>query len=848
MVFRALCDLDGFSRALERAAGKPLPSQILDRLSVLAMLHDMGKANHGFQVKVFDESAPRAGHIQELAPILDNEVFDEELASRFVEVLPRNFANWFGSEENAYNFLLAALSHHGRPVRFQGERGPGFWMALKEWWQPRGQKDPMAGISEIVYWATAAFPAAFEPGGDVIPARPALQHRFAGLLMLADWIGSHPTWFPIRPVSLSERLEHNRQAVPQVIKALGLDANLYRPQLLAVPAGFKGRFGKDPRPLQRAIAELDPDSPGTELIIAESETGSGKTEAALDWFFTLFSAGKVDSLYFALPTRVAARELYDRVVTYISRWFPDPTCRPVTLLAVPGYVKIDGKSVSREPARHVLPAADEANRWFDDETLLRRERTWAAERPKRYLAATVAVGTIDQALLSIVQTSHAHLRSVCLDRSLLVVDEVHASDQYMSRLLSKLLDHHISVGGRAMLLSATLGSSSRHTLIFRRRAEKRPPPSLAEAIAAPYPSITLADGEVRFVGGRSNPKKVVFEEAQVAFALSKLCGLVAQALERGARVIVVLNTVRRAVKFLREMETDPRINSSTLFTCNGVIAPHHGRFAPSDREALDAAVSQRFGPGSECGPVVIVGTQTLEQSLDIDADFMISDLAPADVLLQRVGRLHRHQRPRPPGYDAPARCVVITPPETLEAALDDRGEVLPQYREIGYGSVYEDLRMLELTRKTLLTGEPVEIPTDNRRIVEAVTHPDCLAALNSNRWNRHAQIVEGMGQAKAVTASFVTVAYDVPFDSVVFHESEGRVSTRLGLDQLHLRVSKPFTSPFGQVIESIVIPGHLAPPDAPDVVEVEAADSNAATLRLGDRRYSYGRYGLEVIE
>src|SRR5690606_21680431 len=104
------------------------------------------------------------------------------------------------------------------------------------------------------------------------------------------------------------------------------------------------------------------------------ETGSGKTEAALNWFYKLFQAGKVDSLFFALPTRVAARGLYERVHQTIVRWFPDPSTRPITVLAVPGYAQVDGI-----PTKTVLPDEHAANRWEDDETVTRRERLWAAE-------------------------------------------------------------------------------------------------------------------------------------------------------------------------------------------------------------------------------------------------------------------------------------------------------------------------------------------------------------------------------------------------------------------------------------------------------------------------------------
>src|SRR5690606_34242579 len=194
-----------------------------------------------------------------------------------------------------------------------------------------------------------------------------------------------------------------------------------------------------------------------------------------------------------------------------------------------------------------------------------------------------------------------------------------------------------------------------------------------------------------------------------------------------------------------------------------------------DRAVLDREVSKRLGPGSPGGPLIIVGTQTLEQSLDIDADLMVTDLAPADVLLQRVGRLHRHQRTRPSGYED-ARCVVLVPPDSLVQALDDRGQALGAYKRMGLGSVYEDLRILELTMRTLAKKKTVEIPKDNRLLVEAATHSDCLATLSDPHWQEHAELVEGQTLAQGVAAREVLADFDCYFGEFEFNERGGQIS------------------------------------------------------------------------
>jgi CRISPR-associated endonuclease/helicase Cas3 len=841
IVFRALCDVDGIRRALSYTSGETLTDQQLDRLAVLGMNHDVGKANLAFQYKVFDPKAPRAGHIRELAPLLDLEALDESLHMAFVEALSYDMFSWFPDEEVAYSYLLAAFSHHGRPLIFQGRKTGTYFQAREKWWRRQGPWEPMAAIAEIMNWARRAFPEAFQPGGRPLPADARFHHRFAGLVMLADWLGSHSFWFPIQQVSFDERLRHDREIAPRLMRAVGLDVTDLRPVLADGPQDFQGRFGFVPYPLQAAVDALDPKDEGTRLVIAESETGSGKTEAALNWFFTLFAAGKVDGLYFALPTRVAARELYRRVLRTMENWFPDSNMRPVTVLAVPGYAQVDGSTLEK-----ALPDDETANRWQDDRELQYRDRCWAAERPKRFLAATVAVGTVDQALLSTVQTAHAHLRSVCLDRSLLVVDEVHASDLYMSRLLAGLLEHHLAVGGRAMLLSATLGARARHSYVHR-GVDQKEPPDLATAQAIPYPAVTLADGVTRTTGPlQGEAKRVRFELLPVAFAPEKVVDRVAAALASGARVLMVLNTVSRANTLLRVFEGHPAIDAEWLFRCNGVICPHHGRFAPADREVLDSTVSTRLGRDSPPGPILLIGTQTLEQSLDIDADLLITDLAPADVLLQRVGRLHRHLRRRPVGYEIP-RCLVLVPEEGLESALDGRGYVSGAYMRIGYGSVYDDLRTLELTKRMLTEYPEVSIPRDNRRFVEAVTHPECLASLGGERWTRHGQNVEGGELAKAIAAGHAAAVFNKAFGdpTLEFNEAGGKVAVRLGAASLQLRVDSPFMSPFGRSVEQIVIPGHMAPSVPAETVSVLQEVESTARLLCGDRHYVYGRFGLE---
>ncbi|MCU7904947.1 MAG: CRISPR-associated helicase Cas3' [Candidatus Thiodiazotropha sp. (ex Epidulcina cf. delphinae)] len=837
MVFHRLANLPGFRRSLTAAAKATLTPAQLDRLTVLALLHDFGKANLGFQDKPFDPKAPRAGHVYETAPLFR----EPQLFNRLSECLALDqMGSWFEDEASLQSYLAAILSHHGRPIPYQAlERNAhnSYFPAKKHWWRSDGQRDPFEAVADLMATARQAFPAAFAENTPPIPDSTYLQHRFAGLLMLADWLGSHDAFFPIDN-GKADRPQLAHHAAERILKIVGLDVQAAQQALQKRSWRFEPLFDFPPYPLQQALDQLPTDDPAHRLLIAEAETGSGKTEAALIRFFRLFAAGKVEGLYFALPTRVAARELYRRVLERVEKAFPDPAIRPMVLLAVPGYAKVDGLEAKLLPER-----ADSCNDEADQQS---RERTWAAERPKRFLAATIAVGTIDQALLSALQTPHAHLRSVCLDRQLLVVDEVHASDPYMRHLLTELLRHHLGAC-HALLLSATLGAVAQESFLHAAGAKQIELP-LEEAIEAPYPALTNGAGErLPLLKAGTRSKQVTVECMPHLTEPAALLPSIRQALAQGARILVVLNTVGRVLALQRAVEKI--VPEDTLFHCNKVITPHHGRYSPVDRELLDAEVSRRLGKGSSAGPLLLIGTQTLEQSLDIDADLLISDLCPMDVLLQRIGRLHRHERERPAGMET-ARCLLLTPEAgSLEDWLQTDGEAIDNAKRMGLGSVYADLRTLQLTWDRLLRHPRITIPRDNRLLVENATHPNALAQLRGPRWQRHTALIEGGQIAQGVRADHVSLVkcYAQPFGEFSFSDLNDDARTRLGLDTLRLPLPEPIVGPFDIPLSEMLIPGHMAPQGENAIMDLTQTDGGIR-FRLGPKRYRYTRHGLETVD
>lgn len=823
LTLRALIQLPPFGRALQQSTATSLDEQAFDRLAVLGFLHDVGKCNWGFQAKC-GPMGPTAGHTLETVGLFSFDSPPDEWAQLLGEM-----RNWFAQSDSGLDsMLLASISHHGRPISGNDlDHVPG---DPRRWWRATHSIDPMRGVAELANTVRAAFPAAFASGRPM-DAGPAFQHRFAGLVMLADWIASDTTFFPYRDGEAERRFDVARAAAGRALTSIGLVSRPSQHDIALRTPTFEQLFGRKPHPLQRFIAEQLPIDDASRLVLIESDTGSGKTEAALSWFLRLFAAQRVDGLYFALPTRVAARELYGRVCRAIADAFPDPMSRPSpVLLAVPGYARADGEPALAEPREALWPDRPE-------ETL--REAVWAAERPKRFLAAPVAVGAIDQALLSSLQVRHAHLRSVCLDRHLLVVDEVHASDPYMRDILAQLLHGHCARGGHVMLLSATLGESARTHLL------SDPQAPLDQARCRDYPLVSTLVEQYAVASPEGRAKRVKIETSEHLESPEALVPRVTGALAEGARILIVMNTVKRANAMLRAIESSGLLPNEARFRVNEVPCPHHGRFARPDREFLDAAVSARLGPGCSPGPVLVLGTQTLEQSLDIDADWLITDACPMDVLLQRLGRLHRHSgRARPRTHRHPQALVLTPQGGDFSQFIDPRGRARGPG---GIGSVYSDARILQRTIELLRQHTEIEVPRDNRPLVEEALHPESLAALASPVWDRHARYLEGVLLAELRQAE-IGALNEVPFGECQFRADDGPIVTRLGANDRRARLPTPIRSPFGATIDELLIPGHMARDVTEEVVSDLATDPDGFRFRLGDRTYHYSRFGLELLD
>ena len=399
-VLEALFAVPLIRRRLETLAKTKLTESLVARLAVLAFLHDLGKASVGFQSKSIEGAIRpswlakakigfnQCGHTRVVAGVL----FNSKIKERFPLA---EMVQW---GEPLLDLWLAAISHHGTPIvasELQSSQEK-HWHNL---WNPTDGYDPMDAITTLGGCAQRWFPAAWSDGPE-LPEEAPFIHFFAGLVSLADWIASNDRddFFPYAGHQEGRRVEFSRARAKQVLQQMRIDVEDARADLRRRNPAFEDVFPFKPTDLQKKMEDLQLGP----VVIAESETGSGKTEAALWRFKTLFEAGEVDTLAFLLPTRVAAVSLEQRVRWFFEGAFSDKALRPNVVLAVPGYLQSDGEQGT--------PLSRFETLWPDQTEDGAAHRRWAAEHPKRYLAAACAVGTIDQALLSGLTTRHAHLR------------------------------------------------------------------------------------------------------------------------------------------------------------------------------------------------------------------------------------------------------------------------------------------------------------------------------------------------------------------------------------------------------------------------------------------------------
>lgn len=866
--FRALAE--GPYRGLVRGLFGRDDDSLIDGLTGLVGLHDLAKASWTFQGQA-NGPAPlpvpfgRIHHTEEACVLLLQKHRSDlpELAAAL-----RPIADLGDDADRA--LLRAVFSHHGLP---RNGRGWENQVDLPERMRPKPLGSAMPDPLWLVRGLVAALPArhgAHPLSGLVPEQRTTALHGLMGLVNLADWIGSSVDWFPLcgaRSEDFSRWWAARRALAVIGWPLLGLGHADDDQAVREVLALYTDGRARALRPVQaRAVAAITaaPPQPG-DVLVLEEETGGGKTLAAYLVHALLARRGLCTGLTFCLPTRASARAIHEGAERVYGE-------RVQPVLAVGG-----------GDIAQVLPelADKEAGR------IARDRLGWAARSRHRFLAAPVAVGTVDQVLLGALTTRYAHLRQVAPACNLLVVDEVHSSDPYMRGLLREVVRRRRATGGITLLMSATLGADLRTELLApaspaiaaapmdasRRPMLRRTPwtsqpaadPGGDVGAAPPYPVLwTGAGSPVPLAEGPATPKTVEIEPCEdwPVAAAARVAARAVAAARAGARVLVIRNTVRLARV---TAEAVAALEPALAFRLGAHPTCHHARFAAPDRFALDKALMRVLHPDPAlrgAAGVVVVATQTAEQSLDADADLLITDLVPADVLLQRIGRLHRNRSAeagaaRPAGFAA-ARCIVLAPADPAVllsyAAAPGRG---PN----GWGTdrAYANTLALAATRTLIGGGAAWHIPDDNRRLVEGATSEAALRVIARTygaAGEKAARRVLARTLFQDEKRREVSWSFREQPDAVKFCEgglfetgADSAAATRLGLSDVRIELASPFPSPFGPwEVGAVVVPGWLAlnlnlPRDAQAFWRLIG---NELQLNVEDHgaRFTYGPFGL----
>ncbi|MBH2724845.1 CRISPR-associated helicase Cas3' [Serratia marcescens] len=533
----------------------------------------------------------------------------------------------------------------------------------------------------------------------------------AGLAVLADWLGSNQYYFPFvaAPMPLANYWKQAQRRAQHAIASL--------PAASVVNPDYQYQhifpFIRKLSPLQQDADEADISSQGSQLFILEDVTGAGKTEAALILANRLMSQGKADGLYVGLPTMATANAMYQRLSRAYHALFQSSS-RPSLVLAH------GASKMSKAFSQSVWQGENSGQLRYDgsEPSASGECNSWFADSRKKALLAEVGVGTLDQLLMAAMPYRHQSLRLLGINRKVLILDEVHAYDSYMVRLLEGLLHFHAAQGGSAIILSATLPYSLRGKLLnaFAHGAGWSMP---APTQNAGYPWVSQLNDRglaERQVATRAEVKRRV--NVNWVTNLEDALAMIEQAVAEGRCICWIRNTVDDAMLVYRQLQQRGKIPAEDLLL-------FHSRFAFVDRLCVEQTTLDWFGknadPQQRQGKVLIA-TQVIEQSLDIDLDMMISDLAPIDLLIQRAGRLQRHIRDEngktgDVTQDArPAPVLSVFAPEwQLNAQEDWLGDALR-----GTGYVYPDHACLWRTQAILRELQGITMPDQARTLVESV--------------------------------------------------------------------------------------------------------------------------------
>lgn len=426
------------------------------------------------------------------------------------------------------------------------------------------------------------------------------ENGILGILITSDWIASKDGVFDNQSIhdfsSIDKCIDRKQKQASIFLSGQRLSYSQF-PKTNSFDSIF--HFGNG-RPVQQDVAAIV-QTKNIKLMLIESGCGSGKTEAALYAAAVLGHKNKLSGIYMGLPTGTSAEAIQNRVDTFFDELHMDKT------------------------------------KLYTSKSMLLRERNsepdWTDESRQRLLAPS-AVGTVDQVMTAARFVKFESVRMAGLSSKVLIIDEIHAYDAYMITVIERLLQICNALGVPVILLSATLPVSTKKRIFSAITGNKN------LDIHDGYPLISYATEDGQFCEHQSESHEpdnnIGCEILPILSDHTKIAKLAVKNIESGGCECVIMNTVNEAISVYDE------VKKLTDNNCQAIL--YHARMPEKTKDEKIKKILKMCGKDRSERPerAIIIGTQVLEQSIDIDVDYMITAICPIDLLLQRIGRYHRH--------------------------------------------------------------------------------------------------------------------------------------------------------------------------------------------------------------
>ena len=670
------------------------------------------------------------------------------------------------SREVAETLASVSGAHHGTPADYRSNSADLSNVILERLspkWHAAWQE--LYNITLERFGASSALHQLAQRG-QTIPV--SVQFCITGFVIMSDWIASNPDFFPMGTFGSAEQEQRARIGW----QTLGLEQRWIaaldtNPDTPAADL-YASRFGwSNPtlRPMQEVVVKAARSMQSGGMMCIEAPMGQGKTEAGLIAAEFLAQATGRTGIAFAAPTQATSNALFDRVIEWVE--YQTNNVAQEHGEPIEPHSMFLGHSKNRfNKSYEALSKAD----IFDESFTPGRENNRKTLRPgtslarhswlsgtKKGLLSSFIVCTIDQVLMTALQARHVMLRYLGLASKVIIIDEVHAYDAYMSRYLSAALYWLGQMNAPVILMSATLPSAIRDELMksYAKGLKVGAEPNKVAAPAPPSQNDLMAKMKARLAGIQAAPKPEASEEPILDLDYPVVHTLTAedngtpkkwkveQPVEQTEIELKLIDDSPESV--LNVLEPLANDHGCAAVICNTVgraqemhaflseqfgeehVILTHSRFTATHRAEQEELLVSKLGKkahyneadgedSSRPHRLIVVGTQVIEQSLDLDFDVMITDFAPVDLVLQRMGRLHRHnsrsRSERTPAYRMPVCYVrgVETFGSHNEAPDFPRGSK----------AVYEPMILLSSYAQLLphFDGEPIRIPADISPLVQ----------------------------------------------------------------------------------------------------------------------------------